>query len=41
MSIIVFLPAGGGSKSIPEKNIKSFWKNLLFFGIYKNYRIQM
>ena len=34
MSIIAFLPARGGSKSIPEKNIKSFCgKPLIFWNL--------
>ena len=34
MSIIAFIPARGGSKSIPEKNIKSFCgKPLIYWNL--------
>ena len=34
MSVIAFIPARGGSKSIPEKNIKSFCgKPLIFWNL--------
>ena len=36
MSVIAFIPARGGSKSIPEKNIKSFCgKPLIYWNLYE------
>ena len=35
MSVIAFVPARGGSKSIPEKNIASFCGQPLIFWILK------
>ena len=36
MSVIAFIPARGGSKSIPEKNIKSFCgKPLIYWNLHE------
>ena len=36
MSVIAFIPARGGSKSIPEKNIKYFCgKPLIYWTLYE------
>ena len=40
MSVIAFIPARGGSKSIPEKNIKSFCgKPLIFWNLQELQKI--
>ena len=39
MSVIAFIPARGGSKSIPEKNIKFFCgKPLIYWNLHELYR---
>jgi N-acylneuraminate cytidylyltransferase len=36
MSVVAFIPARGGSKSIPEKNIKSFCgKPLIYWNLHE------